>query len=70
MCAHFRFIPERKGTRKKKLLTPDANYVVEFTTTMQSSPITTNVLSSNASQAMQYYVIKFVSDLRKAGGFL
>ena len=37
--------------------------VVEFTTTMQSSPIITNVVSSNASQAMQYYVIKFVSDL-------
>jgi hypothetical protein len=37
---------------------------------MQSVPITTNVVSSNPTQAMQHYVIKFVSDLRQVGGFL
>ena len=41
---------------------------------MQSVPITTNVMSSNPGQArvcsIQYYVIKFVSDLRQVGGFL
>jgi hypothetical protein len=30
---------------------------------MQSVPITTNVMSSNLSQAIQHYVIKFASDL-------
>ena len=37
---------------------------------MQSVPITTNVVSSNHSQAVQQYVINFVSDLRQVGGFL
>ena len=36
-------------------------------------PITTNVLSSNTAHgevySIQHYVIKFVSDLRHAGGF-
>ena len=36
---------------------------------IQSVPITTNVVSSNPAQAIQHYVIKFVSDLRQAGGF-
>jgi hypothetical protein len=39
----------------------------------QSVPITTSVVSSNPSQTMctiQYYVIKFVSELRQVGGFL
>jgi hypothetical protein len=31
---------------------------------------TTNVVSANPTQAMQHYVIKFVSDLRQIGGFL
>jgi len=31
--------------------------------------ITTNVVSSNPTQALQHYVIKFVSDLRQVGGF-
>ena len=35
---------------------------------MQSVPITTNVVSSNPTQAD--YVIKFVSDLRQVSGFL
>ena len=31
---------------------------------------TTNVVSSNPVQAIQHYVIKFVSDLQQVGGFL
>ena len=37
---------------------------------MQPVPITTNVVSSNLTQAKQRYVIKFVSDLRQVGGFI
>ena len=40
---------------------------------MQSVPITTNVVSSSATQArhtIQHYVIKFVSDLQQVSGFL
>jgi hypothetical protein len=41
---------------------------------VQSVPITTNVESSNPAHGMvfsiQHYVLKFVSDLRQAGGFL
>jgi len=37
---------------------------------MQSVPITTNVVSSIPTQAIQHYVIQFVSDLRQDGGFL
>jgi hypothetical protein len=41
---------------------------------MQSVPIFTNVVSSNPVYgevySIQYYVIKFVSDLRKVDGFL
>jgi len=48
--------------------------VVGFTTTYAKSvPITTNVVSSNPAgevYLIQYYVIKFVSDLRQVGGFL
>ena len=36
---------------------------------MQSVPIYTNVVSSNLTQAIQHYVIKFVNDLRQVGGF-
>ena len=36
---------------------------------MQSVPITATVVSSNPTQAMQNYVIKFVGDLREVGGF-
>jgi len=47
--------------------------VVEFTITVQSMPITTNVVSSNPDHdevyLVQYYVIKFVNDLRQVGGF-
>jgi hypothetical protein len=32
--------------------------------------ITTNVVISNITQAIQHYVIQFVSDLRRVGGFL
>ena len=41
---------------------------------VQSVPITTNVVSSNPVhgevKSIQHYVIKFVSDLRHGGGFL
>jgi hypothetical protein len=37
---------------------------------MQSVPIITNVVSSNPTQEIQHYVIKFVSDLQQVGGFL
>ena len=41
---------------------------------MQSVPITTKVMSSNTIYgevySIQYYMIKFVSDLRQVGGFL
>ena len=41
---------------------------------VQLVPITTNVVSSNSAHgemySLQYYVIKFVSDLRQVGGFL
>jgi hypothetical protein len=41
---------------------------------MQSVPITTNVVSSNPAHgavfSIQYYVIKFVFDLRQVGGLL
>ena len=41
---------------------------------IQSVPITTKVVSSNPAHdemySIQYYVIKFVLDLRQVGGFL
>jgi hypothetical protein len=37
---------------------------------MQSIPIITNVVISNSTQAVHYYVLKFVSELRQLGGFL
>ena len=41
---------------------------------VQSVPITTNVVSSNPVHgqvySIQHYVVKFVSDLRQVGGFL
>jgi hypothetical protein len=41
---------------------------------VQSVPITTKVVSSNPAHgevySMQHYVIKFVINLRQAGGFL
>ena len=37
---------------------------------MQSVPMTTNVGSSNPVQAIQRYVMKFVSDVWQVGGFL
>ena len=41
---------------------------------MQSVPITTKVVNSNAAQeevyTLQHYVKKYVSDLRQVGGFL
>jgi hypothetical protein len=36
---------------------------------VQSVPITTNIVSSNPTKAMQHYVMKFVGDLRQVGGF-
>jgi hypothetical protein len=37
---------------------------------MQSVLITTDVVNSNSTQAIQHYVIQFVSDLRQVGGFI
>ena len=37
---------------------------------MQSVYVTTNVVSSNPTHAIQRNVIKFVNDLRLDGGFL
>jgi hypothetical protein len=37
---------------------------------MQSAPITTKVVSSNPVHSIQHFVIKYVSDMRKVGGFL
>jgi hypothetical protein len=48
--------------------------VVGNTTTYAIVPITTEVVISNLDQgdvySIQHYVINFVSDLRKVGGFL
>jgi len=48
--------------------------VIGFTTTVQSVPITTTIVSSNHAHgemySIQHYVIKFVRDLRQVGGFL
>ena len=48
--------------------------VVGFITTYAISAITFNVVSSNPIHgevhSIQHYVIKFVSDLRRVGGFL
>ena len=47
--------------------------VVEFTTGVNSVPITTIVVNLNPADgevySMQHYLIKFVSDLQQAGGF-
>ena len=37
---------------------------------VQSEPLTTNLVSSNPTQTIQLFVIKFVCDLRKVRGFL
>ena len=46
----------------------------QFQLPVQSVPITTKIVSSNPVHgemySIQYYVIKFVSDLREVGGFL
>ena len=42
--------------------------VVGFTIPMQSVPITINAVNSNLTQAIQHFVIKFVSDLRQVSG--
>jgi hypothetical protein len=48
--------------------------VVRFTTTYAISSITTKIVSSNPAHgevySIQYYVIKFVSDLYQVSGFL
>jgi hypothetical protein len=44
--------------------------VVGFTTIYAISTITANVVISNPTQAIQHYVIKFISELRQVGGFL
>ena len=47
--------------------------VVVLTSTVQSVPITTNVMSLNPAHGEVYYihhyVIKFVSDFQQVGGF-
>jgi hypothetical protein len=57
------------------LETPGAVVVVmvwwlDLQLSMLSVSITTNVVSSNPTQAIQHHVIKFVSDIRQVGGFL
>jgi hypothetical protein len=37
---------------------------------VQSVPITTKIMSSNPTQVIQQYAIKFISDLQQVGGFL
>jgi hypothetical protein len=44
--------------------------MVRFKTTCAISPIITKVVSSIPAQAIQHYLMKFVSDLRQVGGFL
>ena len=46
--------------------------MLDLELSMQSVPVTTEVVSSNTAQysTAQHYVIKFVSDLRQVGGFL
>jgi hypothetical protein len=49
-------------------------WLLDLQLTMQSVPITTKFVSSNSAHgevySIQYYVIKFVSDLQQVGGFL
>ena len=45
-------------------------WLLDLQLLMQSVPMTTNVVSSNPTLALQHYVIKFVNDLRQVGGFL
>jgi hypothetical protein len=44
--------------------------IVDLQLHMQSVPITTKVVSSNPTQVIQHYVMKFVSDLQQVSGFL
>ena len=50
------------------------DWMVNLKLPEQSTPITTEAVSSNLVHgdvySIQHYVIKFVSDLRKVGGFL
>jgi hypothetical protein len=63
-----KFVGRRRGHRGRD------HMVVGFTTTCAISPITTKFVSSNLIHGkvtlIQYYVIKFVSDLRQVCGFL
>jgi hypothetical protein len=40
-------------------------WLLDLQLPMQSVPITSNVVSSNPTQVIQHYIIKFVSDLRQ-----
>ena len=57
---------------KKKVRRGHARMAVESTTTYESVPFATNVVSWNPTQSMvtRCNVIKFVSDLRQVGDFL
>ena len=48
-------------------------WIVDLQLHMQSVPITTYIVSSNPTHdevnSIQHYVIKFISDMRKVGGF-
>jgi hypothetical protein len=45
-------------------------WLLDLQLSMQSGPITTNVVSLNPTRAKQHYAIKFVSDLQQVCVFL
>jgi hypothetical protein len=59
--APYNYVRDRRGRM---------NRMVVGLLPMQPVPITTNVMSSNPTHAIQAYVIKFLSDIPEVGGFL
>ena len=58
----------RKNTLFDSVSTVIQTLRMDLQLPMQQIPITINVVSSNPTQGIQHYVIKFVSDLRQVGG--
>jgi hypothetical protein len=62
------------NNKKRSKNNKSPNVVWETYLSMQSVPITTNVVISNPTNgnvySIQLYVIKYVSDLQQVGGFL